>query len=124
MFLADQQAIKSSLPLDNRRCKKKDVTLKTLYICEKSTIVRAILDLSYGSLTFRAINKKGESYVVDNRCGIDSSVGTRVGKQLHDGRVYPSFDRDRDRRGADQDHPGKKDPEVVMSEVLTLSPLI
>ncbi len=55
-----------------------------------------------------SINVKGESYVVDDRCGNDSSVGTRAGEQLHDGRVYPSFDRGRDRRGADQDHPGKK----------------
>ena len=49
---------------------------------------------------------------MDNRSGADRSLGTRVGKQLHDGWVYPCFDRDRNYRGAAQDHPGPKDPVV------------
>ena len=33
-------------------------------------------------------NQKGESHVVDNCGGIDSSVAAGADNQLHDGRVY------------------------------------
>lgn len=43
----------------------------------------------------RLSNPEGGSYVVDNRCGTDNSVAAGVGKQLHDGWVYPYFACDR-----------------------------
>jgi hypothetical protein len=45
---------------------------------------------------------------VDYRCCVDNSVVTRAGEQLHDGRFYPYFDRDRDYCSVGQDHSGQK----------------
>ena len=53
---------------------------------------------------------KGISYVMDNCCSTDTSVGTRAGEQLHDGWVYPYFACDRNCSGVDQDYPGPKTP--------------
>jgi hypothetical protein len=49
---------------------------------------------------------EGGPNVVDDRCGTDSSVGTRAGEQLHDGWVYPYFACARDCSGGDQRHSG------------------
>ena len=47
---------------------------------------------------------------MDDRCGTDNSVGTRAGEQLHDGRVYPYFARDRNCSGIDKSHSRAKTP--------------
>jgi osmotically-inducible protein OsmY len=51
-------------------------------------------------------NQKGGPYVVDDRCDIDSSLGTRAGQQLHDGRVHPYFACARTCSNRDQRHSG------------------
>ena len=51
---------------------------------------------------------KGGSYVVDNRCGTDSSMGARAGEQLHHGWVYPYFARAGNCSDRAQRHPGTK----------------
>ena len=44
---------------------------------------------------------------MDNRCSTASSVGTRAGEQLHDGRVHPYFACARNYSDRDQRYPGK-----------------
>ena len=62
-------------------------------------------------------NREGGPNVVDNRCGTDSSVGTWVCEQLHDGRVHPYFACDRNCRSVDQSHSG---PETFINDLQIL----
>ena len=61
---------------------------------------------------------------MDNRGGADRPLGTRFGKQLHDGWADPYLDRDRNYRCAAQDHPGPKGPVRQGPRTFTANDLI